>query len=192
MTRRRPYPDEVAGPFPTPPGSFTDTAGREILIRAAGDWSSAGGEDELEAVVRMYAAFDPADRAQGIPPTREDAIRRWLAGVFTEEAVNLLAWHDNTVVGHATLVPDGEGAYELAIFVLQDYQRAGIGRVMLESVLGLGATLGVDRVWLTVERWNEPAIRLYRAVGFEPSKAQSFELEMSLRLPGDPQAAEAA
>jgi ribosomal protein S18 acetylase RimI-like enzyme len=37
-------------------------------------------------------------------------------------------------------------------------------------------------VWLSVERWNKPAIGLYEKLGFEISDAESFEMEMSARL----------
>jgi len=73
-------------------------------------------------------------------------------------------------------------AHELAIFVLQTYQRAGIGRELLETLLGYGATQGVERVWLTVERWNSAAMGLYRDVGFDTCGTESFEVEMSLTL----------
>ncbi|ESS03241.1 MAG: hypothetical protein A07HR67_01636, partial [uncultured archaeon A07HR67] len=33
-----------------------------------------------------------------------------------------------------------------------------------------------------VERWNRAAVSLYEKIGFETSNAQSFELEMALRL----------
>jgi ribosomal protein S18 acetylase RimI-like enzyme len=130
----------------------------------------------------MYERFDPADRAQGIPPTGRDRIERWLGTLFDAEAINVLAWHGDEVAGHATLVPDDDGAVELAIFVHQDYQRAGIGWQLIQHLLGEGAERGVERVWLTVERWNDAAIGRYREVGFERTGADRFETEMSLRL----------
>jgi len=100
--------------------------------------------------------------------------------------VNVVAEHEDTpgteLVGHATLVPDGEEAYELAIFVLSRYQNAGIGTSLITGLLGAGQRQGVERVWLTVERWNNAAIALYKKVGFETSGTESFELEMALRL----------
>jgi GNAT superfamily N-acetyltransferase len=176
MTRDRNYPDTVAGPFETPPLSFEDRAGRSIEVRAY-DESDA----ELEALVEMYVAFDPADRAQGIPPGSEARIRSWLDDLLDKGSMNVVAWHEETVAGHATLVPDG-GTYELAIFVLQAYQEAGIGTRLMRGLLGYGAENGVDRVWLSVERWNKPAIGLYEKLGFGISDAESFEMEMSARL----------
>jgi GNAT superfamily N-acetyltransferase len=180
MTGDRIYPDETTSGFPTPPRSFADGEDREIRIEAI-------DEDALDAVAEMYVAFDPADRAQGIPPAGEERVYDWLDVIF-DDGVNVAAFHGDDVAGHATLVPDdahgepGEQAYELAIFVLQGYQRAGIGRELLVTLLGYGAKMGVDRVWLTVERWNTAAVSLYRDVGFETCGSESFELEMSLRL----------
>lgn len=186
MVGTRQYPDEPAGPFPSPPTTFEDREGRPIEIRASDDF-----EDTLEDVVEMYVQFDPTDRAQGIPPTGEGRIRTWLETI-AEESVNVVARHGEDVVAHAMLVPDtddpaaiadnGEIEWELAIFVLQDYQRAGIGTQLLEHLLGHASDVGIERVWLTVERWNNPAIALYERVGFESTGTESFEQEMAIRL----------
>jgi ribosomal protein S18 acetylase RimI-like enzyme len=65
---------------------------------------------------------------------------------------------------------------------LDEYQRAGIGSQLMEGLLGHGQGEDVERVWLTVERWNDVAMALYRKFGFETSDTESFELEMALRL----------
>jgi GNAT superfamily N-acetyltransferase len=175
----RVYPEEVAGPYDPPPRSFTDGTGRSIQIHEYGEGPV---EDEREGLVGMYATFDPEDRAQGIPPSGEERIRTWLETILGPDCVNVVAWDGGTAVGHATLVPDGESAYELAIFVLSTYQNAGIGTYLIEALLGAGREAGIDRVWLTVERWNSPAVNLYRKVGFETAGTESFELEMGARL----------
>jgi GNAT superfamily N-acetyltransferase len=167
----RTYPDEVAGPFPTPPRSFEDAEGRRIELQ------QVGGMDP-QPLVDMYEAFDPADRAQGIPPSREDRIRSWLDTLLSE-GLNVVAWHGDDVVGHAVLMPEDD-CWELAIFVHQPYQGAGIGTELIDTLLGYGAAEGVEHVWLSVERWNRPAIGLYKSVGFETCEAESFEMEMSL------------
>jgi ribosomal protein S18 acetylase RimI-like enzyme len=168
------YPKTAAGPYDPPPRSFEDREGREIRMERY--------VDEFDAVLEMYEAFDPADRAQGIPPVDTEAIHNWLETILAEKCVNVLAWDGDDVVGHATLVPDGQGAYELAIFVLSAHQEAGIGTGLIEGLLGAGRAAGIDRVWLTVERWNSPAVALYRKVGFETSDTGSFELEMTAAL----------
>ena len=176
MTDRR-FPDTVAGTFPDPPTEFTDREGRTVEIRAYD-----GSEETYEALVDMYEAFDPADRAQGIPPGGEARIRGWLESILDADCLNVLAWCGDEVAGHATLVPDEEDVYELAIFVHQEYQEAGIGTKLIRGLLGYGQAEGVAKVWLTVERWNRAAVALYKKIGFETTGAESFEMEMSLRL----------
>ncbi len=179
MSRARRYPDEPAGPFEPPPRSMADASGREITIRRFGTDDPAA---EREALAAMYDRFDPADRAQGIPPSNEPAVRDWLDELLVEDAVNVLAWDGEDVAGHAVLVPDAGEEYELAIFVHQDYQGEGIGTELIRALLGAGAADGIERVWLTVERWNHAAVSLYEGVGFETTNAGSFELEMAARL----------
>ena len=172
MTRR--YPTEPAGPYESPPRTFTDEEGREVEVRRF--------DGDVTPLVEMYQSFDTGDRAQGIPPTGASAIREWLESVRGPDAVNVVAVHDGAVVGHAMLVPDRQGAFELAIFVVRAYQAAGIGTVLTEALLEAGRRAGVDRVWLTVERWNAPAIALYQKVGFEASDPDGFEFEMAATL----------
>jgi ribosomal protein S18 acetylase RimI-like enzyme len=171
----RDYPDEPADEFPRPPRTVTDREDRDVEL------VSADAADR-ESVLEMYLSFDPADRAQGIPPAREEAIDDWLDTILSEDTLNVVAVHQGSVVGHATLVPDRHDEHELAIFVLQSFQGAGIGTHLVETLLGLGQTRGLEKVWLTVERWNDPAVALYKKVGFETTSAESFEIEMSIRL----------
>ena len=175
MNDRR-YPDAVADAFPVPPTEFTDRDDRTVEIRPYD-----GSDAEYRSLVEMYDAFDPADRAQGIPPGGEGRIREWLDAILADDCHNVIAWSGDEVAGHATLVPDGD-AYELAIFVHQTYQRAGIGTHLIRGLLGYGQSVGIQKVWLTVERWNRAAVSLYKKIGFETSNAESFELEMGLRL----------
>lgn len=187
MNGPRVYPDESAGSFPSPPTDFTDAEGRSIEVQVLEE----DDEDQVDALVEMYEAFDPADRAQGIPPTGERRIRDWLVPILAG-GVNVVALHGDDVAGHATLVPDtddpeaiddyGDVEWELAIFVHQTYQQAGIGTRLLRNLLGYASDRGIECVWLTVERWNGPAITLYENVGFELCGSESFEQEMSIRL----------
>ncbi|MFT4933119.1 MAG: ribosomal protein S18 acetylase RimI-like enzyme [Natronomonas sp.] len=170
----RGFPDEAAEDFEAPPITFEDREGREIEIDPV-------GMADKEPIAEMYDAFDQEDRAQGIPPANPSRVRDWL-DTLLEDGLNVAAWDGEHVAGHSTLVPDGEGAYELAIFVLQDYQGAGIGRRLLRAMLGYGQERGVGCVWLSVERWNRRAIDLYESIGFENYGRERFEQEMSIRL----------
>lgn len=169
------FPDEPADSFPAPPREFTDSDGRSLSIELA-------TSDDSETLVEMYREFDPADRAQGIPPVQEEAIEEWLETVLADDCINVVARHERAAVGHATLVPDGQDGYELAIFVLSEYQGAGIGTELVETLLGQGQAEDIEEVWLTVERWNNPAISLYKNVGFEMTNSERFEIEMAIRI----------
>ncbi|MFW5911627.1 MAG: N-acetyltransferase family protein [Halolamina sp.] len=173
------YPDDPVGGFPSPPRAVEDAEGRPIRLRAYD-----GSDEERAALQAMYEAFDPADRAQGIPPSRPSKLAEWLDRILGEGCFNVLAWDGDDVVGHVTLVPENgtESPYELAIFVLQSHQGAGIGTALIRSALGHGADNGISQVWLTVERWNRAAVGLYEKIGFETTDAESFELEMAIRL----------
>ncbi|WP_254864800.1 GNAT family N-acetyltransferase [Halovivax gelatinilyticus] len=172
-------------------------------------------EAVVDALTTMYSQFHPADRAQGIPPASEPQIRSWLAPlvenginvavrpVSTDEPKNGTASgsapdrvdDEPGYVGHAVLVPEtdepdsiadpGEVEWELAIFVLQAYQGAGIGTELLAHLLGEASARGVDRVWLTVERWNGAAITVYERTGFRTVGTESFDIEMAIRLSGE-------
>lgn len=170
------YPRVSVGDFDAPPLSFNDREGRNVELHCYGE---SPVDDEYEALVRMYLDFDPADRAQGIPPIEEHRIRAWLDVVL--EGINVVAWHEGDAVGHAILVPD-DSRWELAIFVHQDYQRSGIGRQMIEALLAEAMNRGAERIWLTVERWNHPAVNLYRDVGFRDIEGDNFEKEMGMTV----------
>jgi GNAT superfamily N-acetyltransferase len=178
----REYPETVAGPYDPPPVEFTDRAERSIAVHRYGEGPV---EDELAALVSMYVGYNPEDRAQGIPPTGEENVRDWLDRITEPGCHNVVAWHGEQVAGHATLVPDRGGPYELAIFVDHDYQEAGIGTHLMQALLGFGREEGVEKVWLSVERWNTPAVSLYRKIGFDSTGDAGFELEMAARLTED-------
>lgn len=175
MSAQRSYPRTDAGPFPSPPASFTDREGRSLRI----DFTT---DRDLDGLVEMYTTFDPAQRAQGIPPANPDRIEPWLCTVV-DDGIHVVARHRDRIVGHAMLVPDGDGAHELAIFVHQDYQGAGIGSTLIDHLLGAAQDRDIRRIWLTVERWNVPALELYRSVGFETVQADRFDIEMAMALP---------
>jgi ribosomal protein S18 acetylase RimI-like enzyme len=171
----RDYPPRLDEEFPTAPRTFVDEEGRDIEVSI---WS----EDDREATVQMYLDFDPGDRAQGIPPVPEDAIRDWLDTVLDMDSIAVLGRYEGEVVGHAMLVPGEDGEYELAIFVLHEYQGAGIGTELMRTLLGEARAADIEHIWLTVERWNNPAVALYKKIGFATCDSDDFDIEMAIRL----------
>jgi len=152
-----------------PPVTFEDDEGREILVRAY--------DDDFDALAAMYDDFDPAQRAQGTPPIHPDAVREWLRDVL--DGVNVVALHGDAVVGHVMFVPGGDRGHELAIFVHQTYQRAGIGTKLLAVGMGHARTRGIEYVWLSVEAWKRGAQRLYERAGFTTGNPMGATHRMS-------------
>ena len=54
----------------------------------------------------------------------------------------------------------------LGMGLLPDYRGRGLGRRLLGSAMGKARLFGFEKVELSVYTSNEPAIRLYRAMGF--------------------------
>lgn len=171
-----PFPEEpVDEEFPRPPERFFDKDNRRIKLEQAQD-------GDRESLVEMYLGYESEDKAQGIPPSGEENIREWLDIVMADQSLNVIAWHKREAVGHAMLVDDQEGGYEVAIFIHHEYQGAGIGTELMRTTLGEAQEQNIERVWLSVERWNNPAIALYDKLGFERVDNASFEIEMTIRL----------
>lgn len=156
-----------------PPITFVDDAGREITVRP---YRPA----DFEGLVEMYATFDPAQRAQGTPPLETDEIREWLTGLH--DGVNAVALSDDRPVGHISFVPDGTGRHELAIFVHQEFQHAGIGTNLMAAGLGHARDEGVGYVWLSVESWKRDIQRFYVRAGFSVVNPMGAAHRMSRTL----------
>ena len=156
-----------------PPITFVDSAGREIVVRPY-------QPDDFEGLVEMYAEFDPAQRAQGTPPLGTEAVRGWLTGLLA--GVNVVAFDGDRPVGHISFVPDGTGRHELAIFVHQEFQHAGIGTRLMAVGLGHARHEGVGYVWLSVESWKRDVQRFYTRAGFSVVNPMGAAHRMSRRL----------
>lgn len=157
----------------SPPFRFTDREMREIQI-------TADSEKWFTSLIGMYESFDPTQRAQGLPPDRGPAIKNWLDDV--RQGLSVVAVHDDAVVGHVMFVLDETGGHELGIFVHQDYQRAGIGTQLLRAGLGRAREDGLSDVWLSVERSNPRAQKLYRRMGFRAEIPTGVCVRMSRKL----------
>ncbi|NHX36419.1 MULTISPECIES: GNAT family N-acetyltransferase [Halolamina] len=156
-----------------PPSTVVDGEEREIRIRPFRD-------GDVEGLVEMYDAFDPEQRAQGTPPIQADEIRTWIEGLL--EGVNVVALHDGEPVGHVSFVPDGTDRHELAIFVHQEYQHAGIGTELMAAGLGHAREQGVEYIWLTVESWKRGIQRFYSRAGFSTVNPMGAAHRMSRTL----------
>lgn len=86
----------------------------------------------------------------------------------------VVAERDGELAGFAKILRDrpvtgleGErGLLLQKLYMRPKVTRQGVGSVLLEAVLGIGAALGEPRMWLDVLRSNAGAIRLYERHGF--------------------------
>lgn len=139
---------------------------------------------EASRLLAMYDRFEPKRIWQGLPPEEAGARRRWLEAL-TASGVHLVGWHGEEVAGHLALLPDpARGDAELLIFVHQEFRRKGLGRRLAREALKWACAQGLACVWLTVETYNQPAVRLYQSLGFQSCDKDPCERMMVLRIQG--------
>lgn len=97
----------------------------------------------------------------------------WTAAGITqtiqyETAKTFIAQKSDREVGYAVVRTSGEEGEILNLAVLPGYRRKGIGRLLLEAVLGSLASAGTREVYLEVRETNAAAIELYQRYGFRP------------------------
>jgi RimJ/RimL family protein N-acetyltransferase len=98
--------------------------------------------------------------------------RRYLRSLkrFPDAAV-YVADDDGDVVGRLSLARDPHPASrhvaDLGLMVAATHRRRGLGTALLEQAVAWARGAGIRKLELHVFPWNEPAIRLYEAFGFE-------------------------
>jgi RimJ/RimL family protein N-acetyltransferase len=113
------------------------------LISADGDWRSAAEERRYLKALRRFPH----------------------AAVFVAEA------EDGSVVARLSIARDQHPASahvaDLGLMVAAGHRRRGIGRALLDTAVSWAKANGVRKLELHVFPWNEPALKLYEAFGFE-------------------------
>ena len=140
--------------------------------------------DDRESLERFYADFSPKREAQGLPPEGPARIARWLDSIL-RKGTHLLVEREGRLVGHAMLIPtDRPGVSEYAIFLEEAARGQGLGTEVNRLTAQVARTLRIDRLWLSVEPRNRPAVRSYEKAGFRfrPETVFTPELEMELVL----------
>jgi RimJ/RimL family protein N-acetyltransferase len=139
---------------------------------------------DRESLERFYADFSPKREAQGLPPEGPVRIARWLDSIL-HTGTHLLVEREGRLVGHAMLIPtDRPGVSEYAIFLEEGARGQGLGTEVNRLSAQVARTLRIDRLWLSVEPRNRPAVRSYEKAGFRfrPETVFTPELEMELVL----------
>jgi RimJ/RimL family protein N-acetyltransferase len=99
--------------------------------------------------------------------------RRYLRAVrrHPDAAVFVAEADDGRIVGRLSLARDPHPASrhvaDLGLMVAATHRRRGIGRALLQQATAWARSAGVCKLELHVFPWNDPAIALYEAFGFE-------------------------
>ena len=113
------------------------------LISVGGEWRSAGDERRFLKALRRYPH----------------------AAVFVAER------EDGTLVGRLSVGRDPHPASthvaDVGLMVSLDARRQGVGTALLRAALDWARGAGIRKLELHVFPWNEAAIALYDAFGFE-------------------------
>jgi ribosomal-protein-alanine N-acetyltransferase len=70
-----------------------------------------------------------------------------------------------TIVGYCVASHEGGSAHLISIGVLREYRRRGIGRELIQALLG-NLSSAVAELRLEVKQGNTEAIKLYQGLGF--------------------------
>lgn len=124
------------------------------------------GQEHYDALKQMYDEFYPKGESQGLPPPGEHDRHRWIERLL-RLARNFVIWSGDKVVGHSALIPDPEERDgEYIIFVSRPCRQRGLGTALTRMAVERARSMGLVRIWLTVESYNFRAIKLYRKTGF--------------------------
>ena len=145
----------------------------------------ATSEDAAE-VARLIAGFrDWQGRAEPSDASIEASARRLLADPNTEyllggdppAGVLQLRYRHSVWTGT-------DDAHLEDLFVEADARGSGLGRELVEAALGRARERGCARIELDANEANEPALKLYRSVGFSSwsEAAEGNDLLMRRRL----------
>jgi RimJ/RimL family protein N-acetyltransferase len=128
-------------------------------------------EEHIEGYHRAVDAVARESRylARTEAPPLEDA-RTFSRENIAKGNAHFVALDGERVVGWCDIVPSKREAFRhcgtLGMGLLADYRGRGIGTRLLRAALDTARVRGLERVELDVFEANEPAVRLYRRMGF--------------------------
>jgi len=138
--------------------------------------------EDFPPLLEMYRTFSPKPASQGLPPEDPETCQNWVK-TLARIGLNGLAWRDDSVIGHAVLIPNAKvKSGELVVFVDQNNRNLGVGTELARFILEKFGALDFESVWLTVRVSNFIAIKLYRKVGFEFCDTDNYERVMAMKL----------
>ena len=147
----------------------TDKTGREKELRSAEIRDAEALLEYLKVTntESKYLICEPDEITMTLDDEKAFITRK----LESDRELLLLAFEGGKHIGNCSLMSVGTSTRHkhrctIAIALYKDYCGRGIGRLMLENVLGEAKKLGYGQAELEVVTENEGAIALYEAVGF--------------------------
>ena len=133
--------------------------------------------------LRMYFTVEPEDRRMLNNPYRE---------IIDPGGAILFARLSDQIAGTSALIRHSDDRMELAkMAVARPYRGIGVGEAVGRAVIERARDLGASSLFLLTSEKLQPAIRLYRRLGFRKSRTMApeaghynrctFSMEMTLR-----------
>jgi GNAT superfamily N-acetyltransferase len=121
--------------------------------------------DDTAAVLAMLGRCSPASPFHRFHGPSDGVV--YTRALLARQAVDetLVAWHDDACVGLATLSRDDEGASHLGVLVEDAWQRQGVGRQLISTLLGQARAKGVRKVHADVLGEDRFIVEALRRVG---------------------------
>jgi len=140
-----------------------------MTSHAAGQGPAQGADEVRLRPMRWWDVAAAADLdAEVFGPTAWSAETFWSELAHPENRCYTTACTSgDLVVGYAGVMVNGAEADVQTLAVAPSAQGAGLGRRLLEVLLGQAAERGARRLMLEVRADNEAAVGLYRRLGFE-------------------------
>jgi ribosomal-protein-alanine N-acetyltransferase len=119
-------------------------------------------------MVVMEAAFDPAYGEAWNRRQVTDALTMPSThALIIDEDGNLIGEEDADPAGFVMTRYAADEEELLLIAVMPDLRERGLGKRLIEQLFDAARARGVNRIFLEMRRGN-PAVHLYRKLGFEP------------------------
>lgn len=156
----------------------------EISIRQCGTGDAAMLCDLCERTFRSaFAAQNSADDMDAYV-SENFTIERVAEELGTEGSIFFTAFAGEEPAawlklnfGSAQTEPDYPDSVEVQrIYVLEKFQRCGIGRTLMELAERIGRERGAKRIWLGVWECNTEALKFYGRMGFEKTGSHIYML----------------
>jgi putative acetyltransferase len=136
--------------------------GRQVTVR----FLNANDRDGL---FQMFSSMSAEALEWSMAPYAMEIIDRWIANI--PHLIPLVAECNEKIVGYAVIYKfphqRRKGIGDLAIYLHQDFQKAGLGTAMTEKLLKLARGEKMHKIELTVVADNEIAKNVYRKLGFK-------------------------